>query len=93
MSNYFDLKSFLPTNSTKIYLCVKLHENDKNYNCIKFDTYNEADIYYNSCYKDTKVEYSTMLPVCKYIPEYFHPSILNYKLSKIFINASIHPKS
>lgn len=78
---------------SKIYLCVKPRDKMEyfslNYNCIKFDTYEEADKYYNTKIDACNVESSTMMPVCKFVPEFLHPSILNYKLSKLFINAHI----
>ena len=94
MFNYITSQKNLYTPSvSKIYLCVKLRDKMEyfylNYNCIKFDTYEEADKYYKKSFEDKTIESSTMMPVCKYVPEYFHPMILNYKLSKLFIDAHI----
>ena len=91
------LKNIYNAPVCKIYLCVKLHDKMEcfslNYNCIKFDTYKEADEYYKEKFENNvRVDSSTLMPVCKYIPEYFHPLILNYKLSKLFIDAHIIPK-
>ena len=30
-----------------------------------------------------------LIPVCKYVPYYFHPYILNYKLKQIYWNNHI----
>jgi len=88
--------SYLKANAIKIYLCVKMREQmdfiPLQYNCIPFDTYEEADKFYNSNYDKNKVELSTMMPVCKYVPSAFHPAILNYKLAKLFINAHLLEK-
>jgi hypothetical protein len=59
-----------------------------------FETYKEADDYYNMQYNNgdmsnCKIERSTIIPVCKFVPAPLHPMILNYKLSKLFINAEI----
>ena len=90
------MASYLKANASKIYLCVKIREKmdvfSLHYNCIPFDTYEEADKFYDSNYDKTKVEYSTMMPVCKYVPTTFHPAILNYKLAKLFINAHLLEK-
>ena len=87
------MASYLSTYASKIYLCVKMREQKEfiplQYNCIAFDTYEEADKFYDSNYDKNKVEYSTMMPVCKYVPSAFHPVILNYKLAKVFVNAHI----
>jgi hypothetical protein len=78
---------------SKVYLCVKPRDKmeyfSMDHNCIKFDTYEEAYKYYKTNIDKNKIEYSTMMPVCKFVPEFLHPSILNYKLSKLFINAHI----
>ena len=94
------MASYLKANATKIYLCVKMKDKMKDkwefsslhYNCIPFDTYEEADKFYDSKYDKNKVESSTMMPVCKYVPSAFHPAILNYKLAKLFINAHLLEK-
>jgi hypothetical protein len=91
------MASYLKENASKIYLCVKMKDKMKDkwefsslhYNCIPFNTYEEADNFYNSNYDKGRVESSTMMPVCKYVPTTFHPAILNYKLAKLFINANL----
>lgn len=87
------MASYFTANATKIYLCVKMREKmnltSSHYNCIPFDTYEEADKFYDSNYDKNKVEYSTMMPVCRYVPTALHSAVLNYKLAKLFINAHI----
>ena len=87
------MASYYKANASKIYLCVKMRDNidffSRRYNCIPFDTYEDADTFYDNNYNKNKVESSTMMPVCKYVPSAFHPAILNYKLAKVFINAHI----
>jgi hypothetical protein len=79
-----------------VYLCVKPMDKMEffslNFHCIPFDTYKEADDYYDKHYKNSKIEISTLMPVCKYIPSPLHPLVLNYKLAKLFINAQVEPK-
>ena len=69
------------SSNTFIYLCVKPRDKmeyfSMDYNCIKFDTYEEADKYYNTKINACNVESSTMMPVCKFVPEFLHSSILN----------------
>lgn len=82
-------------NPNIVYLCVKEKEKEKiehyflNFKCIKFDTFEEADRYYKQKYNRQQAEYSTLMPLCRFIPSYFHEPVLNYKLSKLFINAEI----
>ena len=83
------MASYVNSNVNKIYLCVKMERFSLHYNCIPFTTYEEANNFYNSNYDKGRVESSTMMPVCKYVPSAFHPAILNYKLAKLFINAHI----
>lgn len=90
-------------NYSKVFLCVKpLFKLDfwsSNFICMPFNTYKEADDYYSKHYgnksaQKCEVEYSTIMPVCKYIPAALQPMILNYKLGKLFINAQVeNPKN
>jgi len=86
-------------NPNIVYLCVKKKEKEKkehyslNFKCIKFDTYEEADTYYKKNYNTRQEEYSTLMPFCRFIPSHFHEPVLNYKLSKLFINAEICEKN
>jgi hypothetical protein len=74
-------------NISYIYLCTKC-KYTQNYNCIKFNSYQDADNYYKKYYINNS-EDSTIIPVCKYAPFLLHKYILNYKLSQIFINIKI----
>jgi hypothetical protein len=71
-----------------IYLCVRSNIDTRSYNCKRFSTYLYADEYLKNYYED-KIINSTLLPIPNYIPTIFHNFILNYKLSKIFINVEI----
>ena len=79
-------------NSTIKYLCI--NKMDLNFHCMPFETYEEADTYYIKQYKNNniehKIERSTIMPVCRFVPSLLHPFVLNYKLSKIFINAEVN---
>jgi hypothetical protein len=86
-------------NTTVKYLCVKPLDKMEfwslNFHCMPFETYEEADNYYNKQYNSSdaqncKIERSTIMPVCKFVPAPLHPMILNYKLSKLFINAEVY---
>jgi hypothetical protein len=70
-----------------IYLCVKYNKNY--YECSKYDTYEIADNVFNQKYKYENNISSTLIPVCRFIPLFFHHYILHYKLSKIFIKNKI----
>jgi hypothetical protein len=70
-----------------IYLCIKHNKNY--YECSKYDSYQIADKVFNEKYKYEQNISSTMIPVCRFIPIYFHNYILHYKLSKIFIKNKI----
>jgi hypothetical protein len=78
-----------------VYLCIKPLDKMElmplNFRCMPFETYKEADDYYNKLYKNKNKnnEYSTLMPVCKFIPSVLHPIVLNYKLAKLFINAEV----
>ena len=63
------------------YLCVK-KEKFNCYNFIKFSSFLEADKYNKENYNG-KVLDSIILPVCKFIPSYFHTYVLQYKLYNI----------
>jgi len=62
-----------------IYLCIY---SNYNYNCIKFNSYYDADNHCNKYY--SKNLNTTMIPVCKYTPSFLHKYIINYKLKKIY---------
>ena len=85
------------TNTTIKYLCIKpldkLEFWSLNFHCMPFETYEDADNYYNKQYKNNEIEHkierSTIMPVCRFVPSPLHPFVLNYKLSKLFINAEV----
>ncbi len=70
-----------------VYLCVK-RQYYGSYTCMKFDNYSQADSYYKKNYKNQEI-ISTLMPVCKYVPNIFHKYILEYKLSKLLIQVKI----
>jgi len=74
-------------NYLNVYLCTQ-SENLKPYKCIMFLSYSEANNYYKNNYSG-KVIFSTMIHVCKFIPLYFHKSILKNKLSDLLIKVEI----
>ena len=75
-------------NNTNVYLCVLTLKNT--FECKKFNTYKEADYYYNIFYyNNNEFPKSTMIPICKYTPSFLHEKILNYKLGKLFISTKI----
>ena len=73
-------------NYSNVYLCTQ-SDNFKPYKCIMFSSFVEANIYYQRNYSE-KV-FSTMIPVCKFVPLYFHKNILKHKLSNLLINVKI----
>ena len=84
--------------TTVKYLCIKPLDKMEfwslNFHCMPFTTYEEADDYYNKHYNSSDaqrctIECTTIMPVCKFIPAPLHAMVLNYKLSKLFINAEI----
>ena len=80
----------------RVYLCIekeKEKEKDKvnfnmiapikGFNCLKFNNFEEADAeYYNNFSQFDRR--STMIPICKYVPFYFDPFIVDYKLKNKF---------
>ena len=74
-------------NSSNVYLCTQ-SDNFKPYKCIMFLSYLDANNYYKNNYNG-KVIFSTMIPVCKFVPIYFHKYVLNRKLSNLLIKVEI----
>ena len=82
------IERFYPNSHSCIYLCIK-YKTTNYYKCIKFDNFEMADNFYkNKCTK-TKIESSTMMPVCKYVPNFVQHHILDYKLKRFFIKTKI----
>jgi hypothetical protein len=76
-----------------VYLCL-IHYDLIHYNqyfiCKKYDTFKKADNAYKNIYSNSNLSgFSTMVPVCRYIPTYFHRFVLHYKLSNIFVKVRI----
>ena len=77
----------LINNTHLIYLCSK--DKFSPYYCNSFESYQKADKYYQSCVKDEDIK-TTMIPVCKFIPDFLAEKILQYKISNIFDRVIIH---
>ena len=65
-----------------VILCVKKDNNSNTFICHKFNTFIEADKYFTSNYSN--VINSTMIPICKFMPNFLEKKVLQYKLSNIF---------
>ncbi len=79
-------------NFSDIYLCIK--DENKYYVCKKFDSYGEADAYFNKTYMMDRHPLknnisSTMLSVNKFTPHCLRPYVINYKLSQTFISSKL----
>ena len=70
-----------------VFLCVKDAKHSK-FTCKQFESFVEADQYFNNTYKDKDVV-STMTPVCKFIPTIAKRHVLQYKLANLFNRVSI----
>ena len=73
----------------RVYLCVDKNKPDdiilKGFNCYRFKNFQEADFYYNKIHDSTIAPLrSSIIPICKWIPLFCDPYILNYKLKKQF---------
>lgn len=75
----------------RVYLCT---QNISKIDCKRFDTFKEADAHRNSTYKNRQTNessyifpvygiVSTLIPMCKYTPEFLDKPILKYKLKKM----------
>jgi len=79
-SNYYD----------RVYLCVEKNKSDdiiiEGFHCFRFKSFEDADSYYNNNNKNdsTILTRSTMIPICKWVPLFCDPYIINYKLKKLF---------
>ena len=75
-----------------LYLCVEKEQNTpiiKGFNCFLFNSFQSADKYYKNMEHNIGDKRHTMIPICKYVPYYFHHYILNYKLKKLYWNNNI----
>jgi hypothetical protein len=76
----------------RVYLCVDKNKSDdiilKGFNCYRFNNYQEADFYYynkiNKNNDSTVAKRSSIIPICKWVPFFFDPYIVSYKLKKQF---------
>jgi hypothetical protein len=71
-------------NFSNVVLCVKKNDSIDTFVCHKFNTFIEADKYFNSNYSNKDVINSTMIPICKFMPIFLEKKIIQYKLSTIF---------
>jgi hypothetical protein len=73
-----------------VYLCVEKEgysEKINGFNCYYFTNYNSATNYFQK--NQLKYNYNknirhTIVPVCKWVPNIFHKTYLNYKLKQIY---------
>lgn len=64
------------------YLCIK-PPNSKKYICKKFDDFKLADDYYDEISSTISSCDSSIITMNKYIPIYFHPIVIHYKLKQM----------
>ena len=90
ITSSFKVPAFQSSNSNNnnnswgnVYLCVQQNKSCR-MKCKKFDSYESADEHFHKYYKQEDVQLSTLMPICKYTPHYFHPYFLRRKLSKCF---------
>jgi hypothetical protein len=74
--------------SEKYYLCVR-KDGKKNFKCIKFNNFYEADKYYDERYT-FKYHDSSILRMRSFIPEICHRILLDRKLREQFFTVSIN---
>ncbi len=67
------------------YLCTSEDKLIKNFECKKFNSFEECDSHFNTKYKKDENIVSTMLQVNYVIPKIFHKRILENKLQKMLI--------
>ena len=86
-----------PNNSKKwynrVYLCLEdTNLNDinsfgiiKGFNCYRYKSFEHANAAFNKDFKYTKTNLrSTMVPICKWVPQIFDKYILDWKLKNIY---------
>jgi hypothetical protein len=72
-----------------VYACTK-DTIMGNVNCMRLSSYEDAELYYQTIHINKHAAFSTLVPVCGYVPFYFHSYILHYKLSKILVKIKIN---
>ena len=71
----------------RVYLCLeKDYDNHglpiKGFHCFQYHHFEEAHKEYYNIF--SRFGRPTIIPICKYVPSYFDPFIVNYKLKKMF---------
>ena len=72
----------------RVYLCVEKDNLNasvqiKGFNCFRCNNFEEADAEYNKKFSKHNNR-SAMIPICKFVPIYFDPYIINFKLNNTF---------
>jgi hypothetical protein len=71
-----------------VYLCIEKTKNkqiNSGFTCYKFNSFENADKYYNKINLTLNSEIkTTMVPICKWIPFVIHQSVINFKLKKLY---------
>lgn len=88
-----------------VYMCIECkHDYKKFFKCKRFDSYDEAEHDFKFNYDEFKFNFDklyknrknlplpTMIPINKFVPNYFHSSIINSYLSKTFFESRIVDK-
>jgi hypothetical protein len=91
-SNNKDPKKPKNTYYDRLYLCVEKDNSNmstngpiKGFDCFRCNHLEEADKVYRFKFSKQKQDHRfTIIPICKYIPFYFDPLIVDYKLKKRF---------
>lgn len=76
----------------KVYLCVEKNGDKKRingFNCYSFKSFVEADSYCKKMNFDKEDKRTTIVPMCKWVPIYFHKYVLNKTLQKLYWHNSI----
>jgi len=73
----------ITSNNLYWYLCVMNNKNIKinTFICYKYTNYLVAK---NNVKNIDTTKITTIMPICKYVPNIFHKYILNYKLRKVY---------
>jgi hypothetical protein len=69
------------------YLCVNTM-NNHNFNFRRFSSYDAANEHYYYRVKNKNIP-KLIIPVCSFIPKYFHEDVLLWKLAKSKLNITI----
>jgi len=66
-----------------IYLCAN-EPGTSYYECAQYNTFREATRHHDYSPNTN----TTMIPVCRFVPLFFHNAILRHKLARLFIRVS-----